>query len=96
MVMPLAPTLPVMLLVLCWLPKLDLLAGVGLAGVVVADGSVPATSSDDHQPSGREVEVCAVVWDWSGESKERETLFVGGGDMILLLIEGNFSSLLIL
>jgi hypothetical protein len=34
-VIPLAPNLPAILFVLCWLSKLDLLAGVWLAGVVV-------------------------------------------------------------
>lgn len=50
---------------------------------------MPATSSDDHQPSGREVEVWFVACDASTEASGEAivcdgTLKVGGGDMTLL------------
>jgi hypothetical protein len=91
---PLSPNLPELIFdpVLRVLSRLALLGlrlrKIGVLGVAGRETSVPATSSEDHQPSGREVVVCAVSWDAFREGTGDSAVVVGERSVIFGRVTG--------
>lgn len=93
--MPLSPNRPVPIFEpeLRVLSKLALLGlrlelYTGVLGVAGRECSVPPTSSEDHQPSGREVDVWTVSWEASREGAGDSAVVVGERRVIFGREEG--------